>query len=361
MRKILLPALAGAAVAALALLTLGPARAPAPMAPAIAELPGLTPAEERTIALFEAARGSVVSITTAAVLRDPWTWRSEQVPRGTGSGFVWDGEGHVVTNDHVIAGASAAQVGLADGRVFAARLVGRAPSHDLAVLRIEVGDAPPPPLPRGSSAGLRVGQSVLAIGNPFGLDWTLTTGVVSALDRELAEGAGVTIRGLIQTDAAINPGNSGGPLIDSAGRLIGVNTAIYSPSGGNAGIGFAVPVDTVARVVPQLIATGRYTPPFLGVVHDDRATALARRAGIGGVLVIAVEPGSPAERAGLVPLRRGRDGSLVPGDAVVAVAGRRVESSADLDAALDAHRPGEAVELTILRDGAELAVRVTLA
>ncbi|MCX7645835.1 MAG: trypsin-like peptidase domain-containing protein [Rhodobacteraceae bacterium] len=327
---------------------------------ASAEAPGLFPWEEDTIAVFEAARGSVVSITTAATFRDPWTRRTQRVPSGSGSGFFWDEAGHIVTNDHVIAGASAAQIALADGRVFPAELVGRAPQHDLAVLRIAVSGEPPRPLPRGRSAGLRVGQSVFAIGNPFGLDWTLTTGVVSALDRELAGSGGATIRGLIQTDAAINPGNSGGPLIDSRGRLIGVNTAIYSPSGGNAGVGFAVPVDTVARVVPELIETGRYTPPFLGVIHDDRATALAHAAGLDGVLVIGVEPGSPADQAGLVPLRRSRDGTLVPGDTIVAVDGRPVDSSAELEAALDAHASGESVELEILREGRRLSLSLTL-
>jgi S1-C subfamily serine protease len=193
------------------------------------------------------------------------------VPRGTGSGFVWDAAGHVVTNNHAIAGAVSATVRLADDSAWPAELVGTDPRNDLAVLRIRP-DAPATALALGTSADLRVGQKVFAIGHPFGLDRTLTTGIVSALRRVLPSGRGFAIRGLIQTDAAINPGNSGGPLLDSAGRLIGVNTAIYSPSGSSAGIGFAIPVDTVARVVPQLIAHGRYDPPSLGVQVDARST-----------------------------------------------------------------------------------------
>jgi S1-C subfamily serine protease len=213
--------------------------------------------EKATIALFEKARGSVVFITTSQLVRDAWTRNVFQVPRGSGSGFIWDDAGHVVTNYHVIRGASQATVKLADGRDYAAGLVGVSEEHDIAVLRIGVGFKRPPPVPIGTSADLRVGQKVFAIGNPFGLDWTLTSGIVSALDRALpGEEPGGAIEHLIQTDAAINPGNSGGPLLDSAGRLIGINTAIYSPSGASAGIGFSVPVDTVRRVVPQLIAAG---------------------------------------------------------------------------------------------------------
>ena len=292
---------------------------------------------------------------------DPFTRDAVDVPRGTGSGFVWDAAGHVVTNHHVVAGASGAVVRLADGRSFRARVAGDDPRHDLAVLRPASGPLRgAPPLPVGTSADLQVGQKVFAIGNPFGLDFTLTTGVVSALERELPTDR-VTIRGLIQTDAAINPGNSGGPLLDSAGRLIGVNTAIYSPSGTNAGIGFAVPVDTVNRVVPQLIARGRYTPPVLGVSVDPRADAVARRRGIRGVLVLGVEPGSPAERAGLVPARITPGGGLVPGDAIVAIGGSEIEGAGDLLAALDLHRPGDTVPLAVLRDGERVEFEVTLA
>ena len=206
--------------------------------------------------MFEAARPSVVYITTQTRVVDLWTRNAFDVPRGSGSGFLWDDRGHIVTNHHVVAGASSATVRLSDGRDAAASLVGVSPAHDLAVMRIDVSNAPAA-LPVGASAGVRVGQSAYAIGNPFGLDWTLTTGVVSALDRSLLSDDGRNvIEHLIQTDAAMNPGSSGGPLLDSAGRLIGVTTAIFSPSGGSAGVGFAVPVDTVVQVVPQLIATG---------------------------------------------------------------------------------------------------------
>jgi S1-C subfamily serine protease len=308
--------------------------------------------ERSTIALFEAARGSVVYIATVTRVMDPWTRNPLQVPRGTGSGFVWDRLGHVVTNHHVVAGASGALVRLADGRAFNAALVGVSPEYDLAVLRIGVGTGRPEPLPIGTSHDLRVGQKVFAIGNPFGLDWTLTTGIVSALNRELPSEVGTVIEGLIQTDAAINPGNSGGPLLDSAGRLIGVNTAIYSPSGANAGIGFAVPVDAVNRVVPRLIAAGRYLRPALGVrVEQQINDALSARLGIEGVFVLEVEPGSAAERAGIRPARIGRDGSFLPGDVIVALGERPVRRVADLLAALDRHEPGQEVTVAVLRDG----------
>jgi len=316
--------------------------------------------EQTTIELFETARDSVVFISTAERVVDPWTRNVYEMPRGTGSGFLWDKLGHVVTNNHVIQGASRAQVRLADGRSYAASLVGADPSHDLAVLRIGVGTGRPPPLPIGTSADLKVGQKVLAIGNPFGLDWTLTTGVVSALERELPSGQGRTITGLIQTDAAINPGNSGGPLLDSAGRLIGVNTAIYSPSGMSAGIGFAVPVDTVNRVVPRLIAKGRYAPPALGIRVDPRADALARREGIEGVLVLGVDPGSAADRAGLRPAKLTGDGRIVAGDVILKLGGREIGGVEALRAALDRYEPGDTVTLEIWRDGERISVDVTL-
>lgn len=320
----------------------------------------LAPGEASTIAIFEASRDSVVSISTAERVVDPWTRNAYNVPRGTGSGFIWDNLGHVVTNNHVVEGASQAVVRLADGRAFQAHLVGAAPEHDLAVLHIGVGADPPPPIAIGASGELRVGQSVFAIGNPFGLDWTLTTGIVSALERELPSDRGRTIRGLIQTDAAINPGNSGGPLLDSAGRLVGVNTAIYSPSGSSAGIGFAVPVDTVNRVVPQLIAKGRYAPPTLGLRVDPRGDALVRRAGLPGTPVLAVVPGGSAEAAGIRPARMRRDGRIAIGDVIVALDGEAIEGADDLWAALETRAPGEEVVLGLLRDGETEEVRVVL-
>ncbi len=317
--------------------------------------------ERSTIALFEQARGSVVFIATTERVLNPWTRNALQVPRGTGSGFLWDRLGHVVTNDHVVAGASGAMVRLADGRAYDAVLVGTSPAHDLAVLRIGVGTGRPEPLPIGTSHDLRVGQKVFAIGNPFGLDWTLTTGIISALNRELPSETGAVIERLIQTDAAINPGNSGGPLLDSAGRLIGVNTAIYSPSGASAGIGFAVPVDTVNRVVPRLIAQGRYIRPSLGVRAEEQLNAaLSARLGIEGVFALEVDPGSAAERAGIRPARLMRDGGFQAGDVILAVEGRPLRRVADLLAALDRQAPGDTITLTILRDGTRLTITVTL-
>lgn len=209
--------------------------------------------EKNTIQLFEHSRGSVVFISTSALVQDFWSRNIFAVPKGSGSGFIWDQKGHVITNYHVIAGANEAIIKLVDGRSYKAALVGASPAHDIAVLRIGVAFKPPSPIPIGTSHDLKVGQKVFAIGNPFGLDWTLTSGIVSALDRSLSGNSGETIDHLIQTDAAINPGNSGGPLLDSAGRLIGMNTAIYSPNGASVGIGFAVPVDTIMRIVPQII------------------------------------------------------------------------------------------------------------
>jgi S1-C subfamily serine protease len=319
-------------------------------------------AEQATIDLFESARKSVAYITTQSRVVDFWTRNVFNVPRGTGSGFLWDDRGHVVTNNHVVEGASGAQVRLSDGRDVAASLVGVSPAHDLAVLRIDVTDLPPP-LPIGTSADLRVGQATFAIGNPFGLDWTLTTGIVSALDRSLtSEDGRQSIEHLIQTDAAINPGNSGGPLLDSAGRLIGVNTLIYSPSGASAGVGFAVPVDTVNRVVPQLIATGRYVRPALGVEVDEQLNQLlTERSGVKGVYVLRVTPGSAAEAAGLRAVQVERDGRTVtPRDIIVEVNGTPVDSVARLLGRLDDHRVGETVRLTVLRDGKRTELSVTL-
>ena len=317
--------------------------------------------EQATIELFEKSRDSVVYISTAQRVLDVWTRNVFTVPRGTGSGFIWDDAGHVVTNFHVIEGASQATVKLADGRDYPAALVGASPAHDIAVLRIGVGFKRPPPVPIGTSHDLKVGQKVFAIGNPFGLDWTLTTGIVSALDRSLPnERGGPPIEHLIQTDAAINPGNSGGPLLDSAGRLIGINTAIYSPSGASAGIGFAVPVDTVMRVVPQLIKTGRYVRPALGIEADEALNErLSALTGIEGVFVLRVAPGSAADNAGLRGVTRSAEG-LVPGDVIVAVEGKPVTSVAQLLARLDDYRVGDTVRVTLRRGEDIREVAVTL-
>ena len=317
--------------------------------------------ERANIDLFRNARESVVFISTRQRVADFWTRNVYSVPRGSGSGLVWDEAGHILTNYHVIEGASEAQIQLADGRQFSATLVGTSPQHALAVLKIGgAGFTAPARVPIGTSNDLQVGQNVFAIGNPFGLDWTLTKGIVSALERSLPNENGPDIRNLIQTDAAINPGNSGGPLLDSAGRLIGINTAIYSPSGASAGIGFAGPVDTVMRVVPQLISEGRYTRPSLGVESDDDINdRLKRASGIEGVFVLRGEPGSSADRAGLGAAQRTRRG-VAPGDIVTALNGKPVSRVGDLLARLDDFRVGQSVELTQMRGGEERTVRLEL-
>jgi S1-C subfamily serine protease len=317
--------------------------------------------EATTIAIFEATTPSVVFITTTSRVLDLWTRDITEMPRGTGSGFVWDDRGHVVTNYHVVEGVQSAQVRLWDQRSFQAVLVGASPEHDLAVLRIDVPVSRPAALPIGTSHDLRVGQKVLAIGNPFGLDYTLTTGVISALNRTIQAEDGQPIEQLIQTDAAINPGNSGGPLIDSAGRVIGVNTAIFSPSGTFAGIGFAVPVDTVNRVVPDLIAYGRYRRPTLGITADDEISArLLQELGVQGVLVLRVAPGSAAARAGLRATELKPDGGLVVGDIITAVDDRLVDGVDALIDVLELYSIGDQVELSVYRGGEKVRVKAVL-
>ena len=322
----------------------------------------LSAKETTTIEIFRQASPSVVYITTLTRNIDPWTRNVMQIPSGTGSGFVWDNNGHIVTNFHVISGAQAAQVRLEDQRSFSASLVGASPEHDLAVLYINVTLNQPPPVNIGASNNLQVGQDVFAIGTPFGLDRTLTTGIISALNRSIATDNGREISQLIQTDAAINPGNSGGPLLDSSGRLIGINTAIISPSGAYSGIGFAVPVDTVNRVVPQLIRNGRYQRPVLGIGVDDQLSEIvARDLGIDGILILSVEPGSPAEKAGLKGSRLLGANGIAPGDFVLAVDDRKVTNLEDLLDVLDEYSVGDTVKLTIRRNDQTLSIPVTLA
>ncbi len=306
--------------------------------------------ELANIDVFKKTSPSVVHITSLGVQRDMFSANVQQVPRGTGTGFVWDNAGHIVTNFHVIQGANGARVTLADQTTFDAKLVGAFPDRDLAVLLIDAPKDKLPPIALGTSRELLVGQRVYAIGNPFGLDQSLTTGIVSALNREIESFNQRTIRGVIQTDAAINPGNSGGPLLDSAGRLIGVNTQIASPSGASAGIGFAIPVDEVNRIVPRLIKDGRFVRPALGVTAGppnlQRALNLPK-----GVAVVQVGAGTPAAKAGLLPFRRGSKGEVVGGDVITAI---NDEPVADLDAMLtqlERRQPGETVTLTLWRGG----------
>ena len=306
--------------------------------------------EIANIELFRRASPSVVHITTLATQRDFFSMNVQQVPRGTGTGFIWDERGHIVTNFHVIQGGSGARVTLADQSSYSATLVGAFADRDLAVLRIDAPREKLPPITVGTSRDLLVGQRVYAIGNPFGLDQTLTTGIVSALNREIESFNERTIRGVIQTDAAINPGNSGGPLLDSAGRLIGVNTQIASPSGASAGIGFAIPVDEVNRIVPKLIRDGRLVRPTLGVtaLPEGAQQSLRLPKGVG---LLQVAPSGPAGRAGLQPFRRADDGSIVQGDVITAIDDAAVASLDDMLTQLERRQPGDTVTLTLWRAG----------
>jgi S1-C subfamily serine protease len=318
----------------------------------------LWPDERSTIGLFRQASPAVVNITAIGVQRDLFTLNLYQIPQGTGSGFVWDTKGNIITNFHVIQNAAAAQVTLADQSNWKAQVVGVAADKDLAVLRIDAPADRLRPIPVGTSKELQVGQSVFAIGNPFGLDQSLTTGVISALGREIDSVTRRPIQGVIQTDAAINPGNSGGPLLDSAGRLIGVNTQIYSPTGASAGIGFAIPVDTVNRIVPELIRSGKIIRPGLGVELAEEQ--IAKKIGVNGVLIVDVMRGGPAAKAGIRPTRRESSGRVILGDVITAIEGKRVESPNDLFLILENHQVGDTVTVALLRDGKTVQTKVTL-
>ena len=316
--------------------------------------------EQRTIDIFRQASPSVVYITSSALRRSMFSLNVFEIPRGTGSGFIYDRDGHIVTNLHVFQEGTKWVVTLADQSRWDARFVGQAADKDLAVLKI---DAPPErlkPLPIGTSQGLQVGQMVLAIGNPFGLDHTLTTGVVSAIGREIPSLTGRPIQDVIQTDAAINPGNSGGPLLDSAGRLIGINAQIASPTGASAGIGFAVPVDAVNRVVPDLIRHGRVIRPGLGViVVSDNIT---RQLGIDrGVLLRDVPDDSAASASGLRGTIVNREGRILQlGDIVIKVNGHPITGQYGLQDTLETYKVGDEVRVIYLRDDREVETSVLL-
>jgi len=313
--------------------------------------------ERATISLFEQASPAVVHIRTTEVLRDRFSFAVREEFTGEGSGFLWDDRGFVVTNFHVIKDARRAIVTLADGSDLEAELVGAEPNKDIAVLRIHA-DGKLPTLPVGSSRDLQVGQNVYAIGNPFGLDHTLTTGIISGLDREIIGIAGNRLREVIQTDAAINPGNSGGPLLDSGGRLIGMNTAIKSPSGASAGIGFAVPVDTVNRIVTALIQGGEIAHATLGVSVLPSRWSRAR--GIPGLVLGEVLAGGPAEGLGLKAASQQANGQLQLGDLLLAIDDQRLQTADDLARSLASYEPGETVSLALLRNGKETTLRVEL-
>ncbi len=311
--------------------------------------------EKSTIELFSKVSPMVVHITTNTLERSRFTRNVQEVPSGTGSGFIWDDQGHIVTNYHVIKDADSTTVSLADRSSWPAKVVGVAPDKDIAVLKIDSPVDQLIPVIIGTSADIQVGQKSFAIGNPFGLDQTLTTGVISALGREIDSVTGRKISDVIQTDAAINPGNSGGPLLDSAGRLIGITTAIYSPSGAYAGIGFAIPVDIVRRYVPELIQYGRLIQPTLGIT-----IARGDQFDVGGVLIVSVEPKSSAEEAGLRPTMQDRYGRIILGDIISAVNKQKVRTPDDLLTLLEKSKIGEYVTLTVLRGGSQTDLQVKL-
>ena len=310
--------------------------------------------EQTAISLFARVSPSVVQVVVqrGGGGLSPDSEGLEPGRAGTGTGFVWDNAGNIVTNAHVVGESNRVMIRTSQGDVMPAEVVGRAPNYDLAVVRI-AGRTLPPPVAVGASSDLKVGQAVFAIGNPFGLDQSLTTGIISALKRRMPTAGGREVADVIQTDAAINPGNSGGPLLESAGRLIGVNTAILSPSGTNAGVGFAIPVDIVNRVVPELIRTGRVPTPGIGIVAASES--VATRLGAEGVVIVNVAPGSPAERAGL----RGVDlaaGTI--GDVIVEANGKAVRKLSDLTDVLEKVKPGETVDLKVARGNGRRSVSV---
>ena len=329
----------------------------------------LAPGEQSVIDMFKQTSPSVVYVTTLQRVQDRFTLDVSEVPRGTGSGFLWDDQGNVVTNFHVIMEEGATySVTLNDQTTYPAELIGRAPNSDLAVLRIKAPPEKLHPIPLGTSSDLQVGQFVMAIGNPFGLDQTLTTGIVSALGRTITSPSDIPIDDVIQTDAAINPGNSGGPLLDSSGRLVGVNAQIASRSGSSAGIGFAIPVDTVNRVVPSILRNYRPGHPstptqaVLGVnlANDQLNDRVAQLAGVKGVLVVAVPKSSGAAKAGIVGVTKNTDGSPDINDIITAVGGHRVTTRAELVAALGHFDPDQEVDVKLWNKGVERDVKVKL-
>ncbi len=334
---------------------------PATQPRAIQPRADLSDLEKSQTDLFARTSPSVVFITTSAEQMDPWSMSVQEVPRGSGSGFIWDDLGHIVTNFHVVQGTSSATVTLSGHESYEATVVGVSPNHDLAVLRINAPRDQLPAIAVGASRDLKVGQAVYAIGNPFGLEQTMTSGIVSALGRRIRSAANTPIDNVIQTDASINPGNSGGPLLDSAGRLIGVNTAIYSPSGASAGIGFAVPVDTVNRIVPQLISSGKVARPETGILIDEQYNKrILGPRHVSGVLVLRIEPKSPAAAAGIKETRLYRGGRLTLGDIIQQIDEQPINDTDDYFLALDKHKAGDTIHLKLLRDNATIEADLTL-
>ncbi|NIS71186.1 MAG: trypsin-like serine protease [Proteobacteria bacterium] len=322
--------------------------------------------EENNIAIYRRAGPGVVNITSVTVERD---FFFNPIPReGAGSGSIIDDEGHILTNHHVIRDSRKLEVTLSDGSKWPGKFVGADPDNDLAVIKIDAPREKLIVIPLGDSSDLEVGQKVLAIGNPFGLGQTLTTGIISSLGRSIRSEAGILIEDIIQTDASINPGNSGGPLLDSKGRIIGINSAIISPTGASVGIGFAIPVNTAKRILPELIAKGSVSYPWIGASVYPLIPEFSKALGLKverGAVVAEVVQGSPAERAGLRGGKRqilvGNSRILVGGDVIVEVDGQKVASSDELIRRIRDHRPGESLTLRILREGKFLNLQITLA
>jgi S1-C subfamily serine protease len=348
-----------------------PTRRPAgsPAAAAVPEKPSqeqarparrLTEDEQNTVDIVQRTKNSVVFITNMQYVRDFFYQSDQPVARGSGSGVVWDVKGHIVTNFHVIEDGDKFMVALPNQKQVEAKLIGREPVKDIAVLQLQEPVPGLQPVITGTSRDLLVGQKVIAVGNPFGFDHTVTTGIVSALGRNMPGAGGVTIRNMIQTDASINPGNSGGPLLDSSGELIGMNTMIISPSGTSSGVGFAVPVDMIRAIVPQIIQYGKVVHPGIGgitFVPDD----YVRRSGIAGAVIADVPSNSQAYELGLRGLTRDAFGRRYARDVITAVDGTKVTSYDDLFTALDNYKIGQTVTLTVMRDGKARKVQIQLA
>jgi S1-C subfamily serine protease len=314
--------------------------------------------EEVAIKAFNTVSSSVVFITSKQISHDLFHLHTTDVEEDAGSGFIWDADGYIVTNYHVVRNSEAVQVALGDQSIWKAKRVGTNPDKDIAVLKVDAPANLLPPIPIGTSCDLQVGQRVFAIGNPFGYDQTLTAGVISGLGREITGAGNRPIKGVIQTDAPLNPGNSGGPLLDSAGRVIGMNTAILSPTGAYAGIGFAVPIDCINRIVPEIIRGETVPKPDLGVTAAP--DHLVRRLGLEGVLILTISPNTTAEKAGLHGTQRNDLGKIVLGDLIIAIDGEPLRTTDDLLRIIDKHKVGDTVQLTILREGKKVDVKANL-
>ena len=331
-----------------------------PALKSVADVSFLTDDESNNIAVFSDASPSVVFVTNTQLQRQLFSLNVLEIPKGSGTGFIWDEEGLIVTNFHVVYGASKITITLQSGKSYEAEVVGTSPEKDIALLRIEAPDEKLKAVGLGNSNSLSVGRKVLAIGNPFALDTTLTVGVVSALGREIKSMNNRTIKNVIQTDAAINPGNSGGPLLDSMGRLVGVNTAIFSPSGASAGIGFAIPVNTLKVIIPQLLEYGRLYRPVLGIETLTLTDYWATRLKVKGVAILTVKKGFPAQEAGMIGVREDRLGNVHLGDVIIAINDEPVTNEDTLLSLLEQFEPGDVVKVTTLKNEEIQNYEVTL-